>query len=168
MPTMTGVRCSVADLLRRPGASRHVSLEQPLVGLATSAARVADETPVAFDLTLSRVPEGIVVRGALRATYEAECSRCVRPVTGEVAVHVDELFEPEPLAGETYPIDGEHLDLELVARDALLPALPATPLCRAACAGLCPACGADRNETTCACAADVADERWAPLRTLDL
>jgi uncharacterized protein len=166
MSTMTGVRCSVADLLRRPGSSRQVSLAEPLPGLATAAARVAPEVPVAFDLTLSRVPEGIVVRGTLRATFAADCSRCVRPVRGELTVHVDELFEPDPLEGETYPLDGEHVDLEPIARDALLPALPSTPLCRADCAGLCPTCGADRNEFTCACTDDVADERWAPLRAL--
>jgi len=168
MSTMTGLRCSVADLLRRPGSARHVTRSAPVAGLTTPAAGVVPEEPVGFDLTLARVAEGIVVRGTMRARFTAECSRCVRPVSGEVVVHVDELFEHAPLEGETYPIHDEHLDLEPLARDAILPALPLTPLCRADCAGLCPTCGAERNQVACECHVDTADDRWAPLRALDL
>ena len=35
--------------------------------------------------------------------------------------------------GETYPIDGDEVDLEPVVRDAALLHLPLVPLCRADC-----------------------------------
>jgi uncharacterized protein len=43
--------------------------------------------------------------------------------------------------------------------------IPMKPLCRPDCAGLCPTCGADLNQTRCACAKSV-DPRWAGLAVL--
>jgi uncharacterized protein len=90
------------------------------------------------------------------------------PVSGEVAVHVDELFEREPLEGETYRLEDDICDLEPLVRDALVLELPPTPLCRPDCAGLCAHCGADRNLTVCDCGTTELDPRWAALRSLDL
>ena len=50
----------------------------------------------------------------------AQCSRCLRPVHREVVTAVRELFETEPIEGQTYPLEGEEIDLELPVRDALL------------------------------------------------
>jgi uncharacterized protein len=119
-------------------------------------------------VTLERVPDGVVVRGDVHATWNAECSRCVKAITGAVHVHVDELYEPNPLAGETYGLDDDVLDLEPLARDAVRLELPVAPLCREDCAGLCPNCGVDRNETACDCAVAETDSRWAALRSLEL
>jgi uncharacterized protein len=43
--------------------------------------------------------------------------------------------------------------------------LPMAPLCRDDCAGLCPQCGANRNEGDCGCVAP-RDPRWANLDVL--
>ena len=45
-------------------------------------------------------------------------------------MHVDELFEPHPLEGETYKLDDDVIDLEPLVRDALLLELPAGPAVR--------------------------------------
>jgi uncharacterized protein len=120
------------------------------------------------DATLERVSDGIVVRGTVSAHWVAACSRCLTPVEGDVAVHVDELYERDALEGETYALDEDVLDLEPLVRDALMLELPSAPLCRADCSGLCPTCGVDRNNETCTCAPDNSDPRWAALRGLDL
>jgi len=161
-------RIPVADLLRRSGSSRALQLEAPVAGLAGPGAEIAADVPVALDLTLERVSEGIVVRGMVRAHWAAACSRCLAPVGGEIAVHVDELYEPHPLAGETYALEIDIIDLEPMIRDALLLEVPAKPLCRDDCAGLCPSCGIDRNVAGCECGTTELDPRWAALRSLDL
>ncbi len=107
--------------------------------------------------TLEHVADGIVVRGEVEAPWQAVCSRCLQPVAGEISVHVDELYEPAPLEGETYPLDDDTLDLTPLVRDALLLELPLAPLCTEDCAGICPSCGADRNETQCDCRSDDSD-----------
>ncbi len=54
---------------------------------------------------------------------------------------------------EAYPLEHDFVDLAPLARDAILLDLPLAPLCREDCKGLCPYCGIDRNEETCACTA---------------
>jgi DUF177 domain-containing protein len=169
MPSSSSpLRIPVADLLRRPGASRELQVEARLPDLRTTGAQLSADRPVEVDGTLERIPEGIVVRGTVRAHWEAVCSRCLTPVEGDATVHVDELFEPHPLEGETYGLDDDTIDLEPMVRDALTFELPAAPLCDPDCAGLCPTCGADRNTTTCECRTEDVDPRWAALRSLDL
>jgi len=88
---------------------------------------------------------------------------------GDLAVNVGELYERQPLEGETYLLsDDDIVDLEPLIRDALLLELPAVPLCRPDCQGLCPACGVDHNLTSCDCTDAEPDSRWAALRSLDL
>jgi uncharacterized protein len=168
MPTERRLQIPVADLLRRPGAVRAVEVAAAVPDLRLGATEVPADRPVVVDARLERVGDGIVVRGEVRAAWRAPCARCLRPVEGELVVHVDELYEHDPLEGETYRLDVDTLDLEPLVRDALLLELPAAPLCRDDCAGLCPTCGIDRNEATCACATDDPDPRWAALRSLDL
>jgi uncharacterized protein len=167
-PGPSAWRLPVADLLRRPGSSRACTVEAPVEGLGASAASVPADVPVRLDGTLEQVGDGVVVRATIHAPWTAACSRCLRPVTGAVEVHVDELFEPVPLEGETYPLDDEAVDLEPLVRDALLLELPGAPRCGPDCAGICAICGADRNETPCDCATEDPDPRWAALRSLEL
>jgi uncharacterized protein len=44
--------------------------------------------------------------------------------------------------------------------------LPMAPVCRGDCRGLCPVCGADRNDTDCGHGDTPADPRWAALDAL--
>jgi uncharacterized protein len=167
-PTDTTLRIPLAAALRHPGNSRPVTAAVRLAGLHGTAAEILQASPVEVDLVLERVPEGIVVRGTLSADWAAACSRCLEPVTGRVSVHVDELFEAIPLEGETYLLEEDVIDLEPMVRDALLLELPLAPLCRDDCAGLCPTCGANRNDEPCDCAAEEPDPRWAALRSLEI
>jgi uncharacterized metal-binding protein YceD (DUF177 family) len=75
-------------------------------------------------------------------------------------VHVDELFEPNPVAGETYPIEGHELDLEQLIRDAVLLELPLAPHCDSPCTP-------DGLTESDGDGADV-DPRWAALSQLQL
>jgi uncharacterized protein len=169
MPTTSAFRIPVANLLRRPGALRAVQVAATLADVRGPGAEIAGDKPVAVDCTLERVSEGLVVRGTITAEWDAACSRCLAPVGGTLEVRVGELYERQPLEGETYLLaDDDVIDLEPLIRDALLLELPAVPLCRAECQGLCPSCGVDHNLTTCDCASSEPDPRWAALRSFDV
>jgi uncharacterized protein len=61
-------------------------------------------------------------------------------------------------------VEHQVLDLHAWARDALALALPATLLCRADCAGLCPVCGENLNSAAPGHAHEERpDPRWAKL-----
>ena len=120
---MSELRIDVADLLTHPGARRPLHLEAAIPGLGGVAARV--DEPVRLDLLLEWVHDGIVARGTVHARWDAECSTCLRELSADLTVEVGELFEPSPVDGETYPIDGHEIDLEQLVRDAVLLELPA-------------------------------------------
>jgi uncharacterized protein len=163
MSTSTGLRVLVADLVKRPGSTRSLQIVEHLGTLVVGEAELDDDGRVALDLQLERITEGIVVRGTLGATWSGLCARCLGPVAGSLEVAVDELYEREPLEGETYLLDLDSIDLEPLTRDALGLEIPLAPLCRDDCAGLCPTCGIDRNVAACECRTDESDSRWAGL-----
>ena len=155
-------RLPVADLLRQPGAVRRVHVSGHLPNLGGSAASA--EGDVEAELTLESVPgHTIVAHGTVRAAWTGECRRCLGAAAGDVTSEVREIFEPGSDGEETYPVKGDEIDVEPLVRDAVLLELPLAPLCREACQGLCPACGANRNDVACGHEPDTRDPRWAAL-----
>jgi uncharacterized protein len=164
---MSALRIDVSDLLVRAGARRPLQLTVPPEDLGVGAIRV--DAPLALDLVLERVQEGIVVRGAIHAHWDGECSVCLRQLAADVDVSVSDLFEPHPVEGETYLLDGHHIDLEQLVRDAVLLDLPLVPTCEAV--GLAP-CVPDAellgNDPDDEPVDAPSDPRWAALSELDL
>jgi uncharacterized protein len=58
------------------------------------------------------------------------------------------------------------LDVEALAREMLVLALPMTAYCRPDCQGLCGGCGADLRTGRCVCETPAIDPRLAPLAEL--
>jgi uncharacterized protein len=139
-----------------------VELEAAVDELGTPVARISE--PVHLDLVLERVPDGIVVRGDMRARWEGECGVCLRELTGELDVIVRELYEDVPVDGETYPLLGHHLDLDQLVRDALLLELPLAPSCSSTGSPPCHPEPAPRDGGDDA----PVDPRWAALSELEL
>lgn len=161
-----GLVVTVADLLSRPGNTRQEHLEAVLGDLQVLSSRVPEGGAVTLDLELQSVNEGIVAKGTVRAPWTGECRRCLKPVISTLETEVLEIFEDEPTEGETRKLDHDRIDLEPVAREAVLLELPLAPLCKDDCAGLCADCGADRNEGDCGHGGEVVDDRWSALRDL--
>jgi len=160
------IAVSVADLLPHPGQVKRVERDALLDGLAVSASRVPDGVPVRLDLELQAVNDAIVAVGTVRTSWEGECRRCLRLTGGELVGAVQEIYERDPVEGETRQLEDATIDLTDLARDVVLLELPLAPLCDDDCAGLCATCGVNRNETTCDCVTEVRDPRWAALDDL--
>jgi DUF177 domain-containing protein len=156
----------VRDLVGKPGAARAVRLAEPVVGLATPMAEVPADAPVAIDVLLESVMEGILVSGRVAGPLRLRCARCLTEFDSDLDVDVRELFAAQPDAeADDYPLEGDHLNLEPMVRDALVLQLPFSPLCRPDCLGLCERCGGDRNRQECSCG-PVTDPRWSGLDAL--
>lgn len=159
----------IADLHHRPGARRHDLLSGPTAAMQVTETRVPAGATLDVDVTLEAVPGmggGVLATGTATTTWTAECRRCTVPIDGRMTVSFREDFVPDAVEGETYPIRHESVDLEEVAREAILLDLPLAPLCREECAGLCPTCGADLNDGACSCAPQAVDPRWSVLGAL--
>ena len=157
---------NVAVLRRNHGTTRRERVEAPLADLGVTGSSVPGDEAVVVDVALDSVPGAVVAHGRVAAPWVGECRRCLGPVRGGLDVEVREVFEEASDALETYPLRGDYVDLEPMARDAVLLELPPAPLCSEQCEGLCPTCGANRNEGDCGCPSAVVDQRWAALDAL--
>jgi uncharacterized protein len=134
-------------------------------------------------VNLQRSGHDLYVRGQVEGEVRLACSRCTQPAAYAVDAPFELTFIPETECDDaeegelelkpgdldvgTY--DGEAVDLEETLREQLLLSFPLAPLCREACKGLCPRCGADQNEGGCDCPPEPpADDRWAALKNVKL
>ncbi|GII31667.1 YceD family protein [Planotetraspora mira] len=166
---------STHDLGRRPGSMRKMTPVLPApVDLAVGMIGVPKDADVELDIRLEAVMEGVLVTGTARAPLHGECSRCLDPLTSEIEVDFQELFYysaddalPGGAGGEDdLFLDGELLDLEPVFRDAVVLALPLSPVCSDDCAGLCTECGVKLAEAGPDHGHEKLDSRWASLQGL--
>jgi uncharacterized protein len=130
--------------------------------------------PVSLRLELQEAVGGdVVARGTLRGTVELSCRRCTRPVRHELDEELTLLFRPgltpvEAEAAEIYPLAAKarEVDLTTALREHAVLAVPEYVNCSETCRGFCPQCGTNLNESSCACANEGEDPRWAALRRL--
>jgi uncharacterized protein len=125
------------------------------------------------EVRVTRSLSGIHLTLRTEVDLVGPCWRCLE----EARIHLE--VESAEFAAEGRPTDAPFdedldsayvadrvLDLAAWARDAIAEAMPATVLCRDDCAGLCPTCGANRNEVDCGCVVVETDPRWDALREL--
>jgi len=153
----------VRDLLESPGSAKTVEVDEAVPGLHTELAEVPEGTHIAGVLTLESVVEGIYVTGSVAGRMTFRCARCLKGFERDFDVEMHELFVRDPGPDDDYVLRPERsLDPEPMVRDAVVLAMPFSPLCRPDCLGLCERCGGDRNLGECTCTEPV-DPRWAAL-----
>src|SRR3989442_6725545 len=119
---------------------------------------------VQLDGELQRDKDGFSFVGRIETAARLLCSRCLE----EYALPLDLAFDlfyttsPEGGSGEESRIDeemvtvthfdGARIDLMSLLSEQVYLGLPLKPLCRPGCLGLCPRCGTNRNDGSCACA----------------
>jgi uncharacterized protein len=131
--------------------------------------------PAHLELEARSVGEGVLVRGRIEMQVELECRRCLVRVPHRIDEAVDMLYEPleaeeeEELGGEVYPLPrrGDDLDLRPALREQIMLRVPEFVLCTDACRGLCPQCGADRNQSACECVPDAVESPWDALKNVE-
>lgn len=169
MAARSPFRVNVVNVLRHQEPRRErVSAE--IQDLFVSGSEVPPGALVEVDVELVPLGKTIEAIGTVRTSWQGPCARCLQPAHGTLEGDVREVFEDPHEEGETYPLQHDEIDLEPLARETVVLELPQAPLCREDCLGLCPHCGADRNESPCSCEAPL-DPRWAvldELRTTDL
>jgi uncharacterized protein len=147
--------------------------------------------PAHVGARLEKLERRVVLRATAQAELRAQCGRCLKAIEAEVPVDfvltlvpADEYEEQgrrredaphHPVGGsfaareaEEDVYRGKTIELDPLLREQILLALPAYPVCRDECKGLCSACGNDLNERECGCDRKVPDPRWAGLAKVKL
>ena len=164
------------SLSQQPGSYRDVARTAHAPdGVGSGLILVPADAEVALDLRFEAVSEGVLVTGSATVPLTGECARCLDPVSSTMEVTFQELYLYQPGDGdgedddEERFLDGDLLDLEPAFRDAVVLALPLSPLCREDCPGLCPECGVHLAEAGPDHGhGENVDPRWAALRQFDV
>lgn len=136
--------------------------------------------PITIQVHVAPEPDLIKVKGALSCNVQLACSRCLAmyemKLSRRFTVRFSHIIPSDltadgesdiELSAEQMDLmffDGETIDLGDVIQEQVVLALPFKPLCREACKGLCPGCGADLNSGPCGCEGDSADTPFAILK----
>lgn len=156
---------------RRPGATRQETRTVPAsANFGVELIGVPEGADVELSFRLEAVMEGVLASGTVRAPLSGECSRCLDAMSTDIEVDFQELFvypESETAGEDEYRLEGDLLDLEQVVRDAVVLALPMSPLCRDDCPGLCAECGIRLADAEPGHGhGGAVDPRWAALEKL--
>jgi uncharacterized protein len=156
----------IGELARHLAQRQAVRRRVPGEHVRVVDAEVAEGAPVDVDVELESVHAGIVVTGRVAAPWTGTCRRCLGPVGGRLDAAVRELYSASVGGDDAFALEGDRLDLRPLVREALALELPLAPLCQPDCAGLCPECGANRNDGDCGHDSGPIDDRWAALSEL--
>ena len=170
---------NVSGLLKEGvGATRRHDLEQASLGIDEDT----EAREVSGHVRLLRINTGVLAEGGVAGDIILQCSRCLISVASRQETTFQEEFRPMVDVNTGMPVttvrEGESeddffllspnhmLDLTEKIRQAMLVALPYSPLCSADCAGLCPNCGADLNIEQCGCILTIPDSRLKGLAAI--
>ncbi len=181
------------DEIKEAGLDRSwdVTREQTDEMVAGDRAGYRARGPTHVDARLEKFERRVRVSAHAKAALTVACGRCLSPVSLDVPVDFELTLVPsdeydderraakdhgsKPVGGSFDAKDAEEdtyagkvIDLDPVVREQLLLALPAYPVCKDDCKGLCPVCGANLNDRECGCDRHVPDPRWAGLRNVKL
>lgn len=127
--------------------------------------------PLAYRLEVQVSNRMIHVSGELDVHIRLLCSRCLDPIDEHFVLPFEEQFrvmkpsDPPPAEEDEFvSVTEDQIDLDPFMEEELVVQLPLIPLCSEDCKGLCPTCGTNRNEQTCACSNDRIDPRLEALQ----
>lgn len=140
------------------------------------------EPEVAFtgnpEVSLEIVLEGRTVHlsGSARGELKSPCARCAEPAFQVLDVPIGMTLKPESERERDAVEDidfgyyaGEEIDCSAVAEEALMLAIPYVSVCSESCKGLCPVCGANKNQTSCSCqSAESSNSPFSVLKDLKI
>jgi len=167
----------LVELSQIPAEGLQLSFRDTIrLGEMAGAAR--DVCSVEADLRLTKTGVGVAARGQFRATVDLACSRCLEPFVLTIAEPFEVQYLPSrELGGEdeaelsraeldVVALAEDRIDVDALLRENILLSLPVQPVCREACRGLCPRCGANLDAGPCGCSPERPDPRLLALAKL--
>jgi uncharacterized protein len=170
-PSANPWRVDLRELGRRAGSLQEIERTIPApAGWKLELIGVPEGAPVTLRLRLEAVMEGVLVTGEAEVPLVGSCARCLEPVEDSLELDLQELFAYEGSTTEATSeedevrlVEGDRIDLEPMVRDAVVLALPLSPVCRDDCRGLCVDCGQRLDDLPADHSHEVRDPRWAAL-----
>lgn len=170
----SGMNIVVAQISEDEGLSIHHRYPEGEPGLARGEGHLIGRCELSLRAT--RADDKVELSGTVTALVEFECDRCLTALSMPVKESFDLVYAPPLGTGDEHELGEKDLslgfyqdgliDVDDVAREQIVLALPMARSCAEDCRGLCLECGANLNLGECACSREQADTRWAALKEL--
>ncbi len=152
----------VGDLVGSPGR------QIPFSGEVEVRLRLGESTidgPMSVSGRVVGLIDAVEADFTVDATATLVCTRCLDQWEERISVRSEQYYRRVP-DEDGYGIVDDAIDVSGPAQDELALALPATPLCKPDCLGLCPTCGTDLNKEPCGGHGDDSSSPFAVLKDL--
>lgn len=126
-----------------------------------------------------KAEDKVEMQGRVHVIVSVVCDRCLAPFEVEINTPLQMLFE---LAGadswqvkeleckgpdlDTILLDEPVIDIDDAFRQHIFLALPVKNLCSEGCKGICPQCGAQRNQELCSCSGSRRESPFSVLNSI--
>ncbi len=165
-PSRFALRLNVGFITNLPvGSSREFLFDYPHLHLQPDL----DLDDLSGKAQITRTAQGLLVETKMRATYPAECGRCLNEFAQSLNIDFAELYAfSGTILSETdlkMPEDGK-IDLAPLVREYMLLEIPINPVCTPECEGICSICGESLTENPHNHVEDRLDPRLAVLKEL--
>ncbi len=130
------------DLIEESGLSFHEKLsglQELTQDITSELITLREPIDVSFDISIGT--KELLLLGQIRGAFELTCSRCLKRFESTFNQDLEQTFEREL----------DEIDVGEEVRQGIVLAIPEKPLCQPHCKGLCPQCGANLNDSQCAC-----------------
>ena len=150
------IRINVAEIKKRLVGSKTFAYELTPDELDITDTDLKVTASIQLEGVVENAGDVILLKADVKTEIERTCGRCLKVFTEPLAAQVVEKFYPagaENIENDAFIYESDLLDITEPVRESLLLAV-----------GLCPVCGADRNEGDCGCDATTVDPRLAALK----
>ena len=108
------------------------------------------------------------ISARVTAKLDTVCARCMKEISEDVDFSFSERIacKDSQEDDDVILLEGSEVDVADLALNNFITISPMKYLCKEDCKGLCPHCGADRNQTECGCETDAVDPRFDVLNDL--
>lgn len=173
------VQLFIGEVKRSTGQTFFDSQEEVFSPFRLGKDRIVFTQPVRITVHLVNCGSEILVEGRIKTALLLHCARCLESFLYPMDIpfrlelrNVSRLTRPsdfEAEAEETVEVryfteEENYVDVTQEIQEIILLNIPMKPLCRPDCKGLCPVCGANRNEVQCPCGGEEVDPRLAILK----
>ncbi|MGI6620336.1 MAG: YceD family protein [Bacillota bacterium] len=154
------MKIDVSEIIEQPGASIPFFETGSIELDADGKNDISAPDPFTVKGVATSTGEGVYVQANVTGTVRLACSRCLADFDMPIEFDCEGRFVDDPDAREyededdveTYALFDGYCILDDMVQGGLILSIPMKPLCEERCKGLCPACGANLNETQCQCA----------------
>lgn len=116
---------------------------------------------------IENISGSLLLTAKVNGKVKSECARCGKNLEISVSYDMREILaQDENDEDDVVLLEGTVLDLSETVLKNFYANVPSKILCSPDCKGLCPHCGANKNEVVCECEEDNIDPRMAVIDNL--